>query len=56
MSARLPTRRDVLATSAAAAAIGLLPRQFAAAADDNTIRPFFSAELRAAFRSLRKSI
>jgi pimeloyl-ACP methyl ester carboxylesterase len=40
MSARLPTRRDVLATSAAAAAIGLLPGQFAAAADDNTIRPF----------------
>ena len=40
MSARLPSRRDVLATSAAAAAIGLLPGQFAAAADDNTIRPF----------------
>src|SRR5260221_12720223 len=40
MSARLPTRRDVLATSAAAAATGLLPGQFAAAADDNTIRPF----------------
>ncbi len=40
MSARLPTRRDILATSAAAAAIGLLPGQFAAAAEDNTIRPF----------------
>src|ERR1700730_8389174 len=40
MSARLPTRRDVLATSAAAAATGLLPGQFAAATDDNTIRPF----------------
>jgi len=40
MSAILPTRRDVLATSAAAAAIGLLPGQSAVAADDNTIRPF----------------
>jgi pimeloyl-ACP methyl ester carboxylesterase len=35
----LPTRRDVLATSAAAAA-GLLPAPFSVAADDNTIRPF----------------
>jgi pimeloyl-ACP methyl ester carboxylesterase len=38
--ARLPTRRDVLTTSATAAAIGLLPGQFAAAADDHAIRPF----------------
>jgi pimeloyl-ACP methyl ester carboxylesterase len=40
MSARLPSRRDILATSAAAAAIALLPGPFVAAADDNTIRPF----------------
>jgi pimeloyl-ACP methyl ester carboxylesterase len=39
MSATLRTRRDVLATSAAAAAIGLLPGRLAAV-DDNTIRPF----------------
>jgi len=39
MSATLPNRRDVLATSAAAVAIGLLPGQLAAA-DDGTIRPF----------------
>src|SRR5215472_4054862 len=39
MSAILPNRRDVLATSVAAAAIGLLPGQLAAA-DDSTIRPF----------------
>src|SRR5262245_31606461 len=35
-----PTRRDVLATTVAAAAIGLLPGQFAAAANDDAIRPF----------------
>jgi pimeloyl-ACP methyl ester carboxylesterase len=40
MIATSPTRRDVLATSAAAAAISLLPGQFAAAADDSAIRPF----------------
>src|SRR4051794_13597309 len=40
MFARMPTRRDVLATSAAAGAIGLLSRTFAAAAEDNTVRPF----------------
>ena len=39
MSATSPNRRDVLATSVAAAAIGLLPGQLAAA-DDSTIRPF----------------
>jgi pimeloyl-ACP methyl ester carboxylesterase len=39
MSATLLNRRDVLATSAAAVAIGLLPSQLAAA-DDGTIRPF----------------
>ena len=40
MSATSPTRRDFLATVAAANAVSLLPDQFAAAADDNTIRPF----------------
>jgi pimeloyl-ACP methyl ester carboxylesterase len=39
MSATLLNRRDVLTTSAAAVAIGLLPSQLAAA-DDGTIRPF----------------
>src|SRR5215470_3354417 len=39
MSAMSPNRRDLLATSAAAAAIGLLPGQLAAA-EDSTIRPF----------------
>ena len=40
MNAWSPTRRDVLATSAAASAVGLLPEQFATAADNTTIRPF----------------
>src|SRR3984893_11393953 len=39
MSATSPNRRDVLATSVAAAAIGLLRGQLAAG-DDSTIRPF----------------
>ena len=76
MSAAQPTRRSVLATSAAAAAVSLLPEHPAAApyakkgvtSMADAIRPFrinvpdealaalFSAELRAAFRSLRQSI
>jgi pimeloyl-ACP methyl ester carboxylesterase len=40
MDAGLPSRRDVLATSAAAAAMGLLPGQAEAAAGNNEIRPF----------------
>jgi pimeloyl-ACP methyl ester carboxylesterase len=40
MPERSPTRRDVLATSAAAAAIGLLSDRFVEAAGDNTIRDF----------------
>jgi pimeloyl-ACP methyl ester carboxylesterase len=40
MSAISPTRRDFLATAAAASAVGLLPGQLAAAGDGNTIRPF----------------
>jgi pimeloyl-ACP methyl ester carboxylesterase len=40
MSATSPTRRDVLSSSAAAVAVNLVPGQYAAAADGNTIRPF----------------
>jgi pimeloyl-ACP methyl ester carboxylesterase len=40
MSATSPTRRDFLATAAAASAVGLLPGQLVAAGDDNTVRPF----------------
>src|SRR3954453_17431334 len=39
MSAVL-SRREFLATTAGASAVSLLPGHFAAAADDNTIRPF----------------
>jgi pimeloyl-ACP methyl ester carboxylesterase len=40
MSATSPTRRDFLATTAAAGAVSLLPGQPAAAGDGNAIRPF----------------
>src|SRR5215831_5326836 len=40
MSETSPTRRDVLASSAAAGAVSLLSGNSAAAADDNTLRPF----------------
>jgi pimeloyl-ACP methyl ester carboxylesterase len=40
MSATSPTRRDFLATAAAASAVSLLPEQLDAADDGNTIRPF----------------
>jgi pimeloyl-ACP methyl ester carboxylesterase len=40
MYATLPTRRDVLATSVAAAAVSLLPERLAWGADGNTIRRF----------------
>ena len=40
MSVASSTRRDILAISAAAGAFTVLPARFAAAADDNTIRPF----------------
>jgi pimeloyl-ACP methyl ester carboxylesterase len=40
MYATSPTRRDVLATSVAAAAVSLLPEHFAWGADGNTIRRF----------------
>jgi pimeloyl-ACP methyl ester carboxylesterase len=40
MSATSPSRRDLIATLAAAGAVSLVPERFAAAADDNAIRPF----------------
>ena len=40
MSATSPTRRALLAASVAIGAVSLLPASFAAAADDNTVRPF----------------
>ena len=40
MSATWPTRRALLAASAATAAVSLLPADFATAAEDNTVRPF----------------
>ena len=40
MTAQSPTRRDVLAASAAAGAIGFLTAETAAAVDNNTIQPF----------------
>jgi pimeloyl-ACP methyl ester carboxylesterase len=40
MTTKSPTRRDVLAASVAAGAVSLLPGQFAAAADNTTIRSF----------------
>jgi pimeloyl-ACP methyl ester carboxylesterase len=40
MSAASPTRRTLLAVSVAAGAVSLLPAGFAAAAEDNTVRPF----------------
>jgi pimeloyl-ACP methyl ester carboxylesterase len=40
MSATSPTRRDLIATSAAVGAVSLLPAHFAAATEGNAIRPF----------------
>ena len=40
MSATSSTRRDILAISAVAGVLSVLPARFALAADDNTIRPF----------------
>jgi pimeloyl-ACP methyl ester carboxylesterase len=55
MSAPLPNRRDVLATSVAAAAFGILPGQLAAA-DDSTIRPFKINLLEEVIVDLRRRI
>jgi pimeloyl-ACP methyl ester carboxylesterase len=51
-----PTRRDVLATLAAAGAVGLLPEQGAAAAPDRSIRPFTVKVPQAAIDDLRGRI
>ncbi|RWF16674.1 MAG: epoxide hydrolase, partial [Mesorhizobium sp.] len=51
-----PTRRDVLATLAAAGAVGLLPEQGAAAAADRSIRPFTVKVPQAAIDDLRGRI
>src|SRR6476646_5415002 len=40
MSATSPTRRALLAASVAIGAVSLLPANFAAVADDNTVRPY----------------
>lgn len=56
MSNLLPTRRDVLATSAAAGAVSLLPEQFAAAAGGAAIRPFVINVPEAQLVDLRRRI
>ena len=40
MSGTSPTRRDILATTAAASAVSLMPAQFAVAAEGDKVRPF----------------
>jgi pimeloyl-ACP methyl ester carboxylesterase len=50
------TRRDVLAASAAASAVALLPEQFAAAADNTAIRPFHVSFPNEALVDLRRRI
>src|SRR5882724_12441373 len=56
MSEPSPTRRDVLATSAAAGAASLLPEGSAGAADDNAIRPFRIDVPEAKLADLRRRI
>lgn len=56
MSEALPTRRDVLATSAAAGAVGLLPDRVAATADSAAIRPFTISVPEDAVLDLRRRI
>ena len=56
MSATLTSRRDVIATSAAAAAVSLLPGRSVAAPDDNTIRPFKVSVPADAIADLRQRI
>jgi hypothetical protein len=51
-----PTRRSVLATAAAAGAVGLLPATLRAAAGDNAIRPFRIDVPEAALVDLRQRI
>jgi pimeloyl-ACP methyl ester carboxylesterase len=56
MTAKSPTRRDVLVTSVAAGALGLLPERFAAAADNTAIRPFHISVPDEALVDLRRRI
>src|SRR5215218_5981320 len=57
MSATSPTRRDVLATSAAAGALGLIVEQMPAAAQgNNAIRPFKINVSEDALANLRRRI
>src|SRR5216683_789876 len=56
MSATSPTRRDFLATAAAASAVGLLPGQLAAAGEDDSIRPFRANVPREAIADLRRRV
>src|SRR5262245_59886713 len=56
MCATSPTRRALLAASAAAGAVSLLPGDSAAAADGNTVRPFKINVPEAALVDLRRRI
>ena len=56
MTAKSPTRRDLLATSAAASVVALLPEQFAAAANNAAIRPFHISVPDEALVDLRRRI
>jgi pimeloyl-ACP methyl ester carboxylesterase len=56
MTTNSPTRRDVLATSAAAGAVGLLPERFAVAAESDKIRPFHISVPDEALAELRRRI
>jgi pimeloyl-ACP methyl ester carboxylesterase len=56
MTGKLPTRRHVLAASAAASAVALLPEQFATAADNSAVRPFHVSVPDEALVDLRRRI
>jgi pimeloyl-ACP methyl ester carboxylesterase len=56
MSSTLATRRDLVAISAAAGAVSLLPTYSAAAVDDNAIRPFRISVPEAELIDLRRRI
>ena len=56
MTGKSLTRRQVLATSAAASAVGLLPERFAGAADNTAIRPYHISMPDEALVDLRRRI
>ena len=56
MTATSTTRRDVLATAAAASAVSFLPGQLAAAGDSNAIRPFHISVPEEQLADLRRRI